>query len=447
MMLPSTENGRPVWACATCSPRAATREVVNFAFVEEGWERDFCANENPIRLANPIASHLSVMRSSLIPGLVGTLAANRKRQIDRVRAFGRARVRAQGRQEPDARLPPGDEHRRAGNTGQVVPEQWGERARNVDFYDVKGDLEALFARATSVHPSRIPPCIRGAAAVRLDGQAIGVLGELHPVWVQRCRNCRGQRTVVFEVARRRRSRPACPAYAEISRMRRRCVATSRWWWATTRSRVMCSTCCARPRRRSCANDRAPSTSGAGASTPTDEPCLQVSMQDTRRTLEDATKSMRDRLARECMPKPCWATACEAPVILTFRPSPDQARRPAASTGPGLNKREARDMVEGFFEEIRTALERGDSVKLSGYGNFQLRRQSRSAGRQLAQTAKSRSPPGAWSPSMPARNWKAAGDTPAMQAKQPRTGFECEQLPLIPAETLFGTIGEVSELCW
>src|SRR5574343_599238 len=39
---------------------------------------------------------------------------------------------------------------------------------------------------------------------------------------------------------------------------------------------------------------------------------------------------------------------------------------------GLNKREAKDMVEGFFEEIRTALEAGDSVKLSGFGNFQLR---------------------------------------------------------------------------
>lgn len=39
---------------------------------------------------------------------------------------------------------------------------------------------------------------------------------------------------------------------------------------------------------------------------------------------------------------------------------------------GLNKREAKDMVDGFFDEIRQALERGESVKLSGFGNFQLR---------------------------------------------------------------------------
>ena len=47
---------------------------------------------------------------------------------------------------------------------------------------------------------------------------------------------------------------------------------------------------------------------------------------------------------------------------------------------GLNKREAKDMVEAFFEEVRTALERGDSVKLSGFGNFQLRDKPQRPGR-------------------------------------------------------------------
>ena len=47
---------------------------------------------------------------------------------------------------------------------------------------------------------------------------------------------------------------------------------------------------------------------------------------------------------------------------------------------GLNKREAKDMVETFFEEIRTALEVGDSVKLSGFGNFQLRDKPQRPGR-------------------------------------------------------------------
>jgi integration host factor subunit alpha len=47
---------------------------------------------------------------------------------------------------------------------------------------------------------------------------------------------------------------------------------------------------------------------------------------------------------------------------------------------GLNKREAKDMVEAFFEEVRTALEAGDSVKLSGFGNFELRKKSERPGR-------------------------------------------------------------------
>lgn len=47
---------------------------------------------------------------------------------------------------------------------------------------------------------------------------------------------------------------------------------------------------------------------------------------------------------------------------------------------GLNKREAKDMVEAFFEEVRRALEAGDSVKLSGFGNFELRKKSERPGR-------------------------------------------------------------------
>ena len=47
---------------------------------------------------------------------------------------------------------------------------------------------------------------------------------------------------------------------------------------------------------------------------------------------------------------------------------------------GLNKSEAKEMVEAFFEEIRAALEKGDNVKLSGFGNFELRTKSERPGR-------------------------------------------------------------------
>ncbi len=56
--------------CVTRWPPATTRRSINFAFVEDEWERDFASNDNPIRLLNPIASQLAVMRSTLLGGLV-----------------------------------------------------------------------------------------------------------------------------------------------------------------------------------------------------------------------------------------------------------------------------------------------------------------------------------------------------------------------------------------
>ena len=218
MMLPSSEHSRPVWALRHLLAARGYQEVVNFAFVEEAWERDFCANENPIRLANPIASQLSVMRSSLIPGLVGTLTTNRKRQIDRVRVFELARVF-----ERKADGEPVRGFHQVMNiaglaAGSVMPEQWGERARNVDFYDVKGDVEALFApRQLAFAPLSHPALHPGrAASVKLDGHTVGVIGELHPVWVQRYDL--GTAPVVFELALDAALAARMPAYAEISRM-------------------------------------------------------------------------------------------------------------------------------------------------------------------------------------------------------------------------------------
>ena len=217
MMLERTESARSSWDVRHLLADRGYQEVVNFAFVEEAWERDFCANADPIRLANPIASQLSVMRSSLVPGLAGTLVTNRKRQQARVRVFEIGRCferKADGE-------PVGGFHQplrvAALAAGSVRPEQWGERERAVDFYDVKGDLEALFAPAQlrferlshpALHPGR-------AAAVVLDGRHVGIVGELHPVWVQRYDL--GPAPVVFEVELDAALEARLPAYAEISR--------------------------------------------------------------------------------------------------------------------------------------------------------------------------------------------------------------------------------------
>src|SRR5690606_29787648 len=68
------------------------QEVINFSFVQESWEKDMLGNADPIRLLNPIASQLAVMRSSLIPGLLANVVHNANRKQSRIRVFELGRV-------------------------------------------------------------------------------------------------------------------------------------------------------------------------------------------------------------------------------------------------------------------------------------------------------------------------------------------------------------------
>lgn len=217
-MLPQTEQSRGRWVVHHLMAGRDYQEVVNFAFVEESWEADFCGNANPVRLANPIASQMSVMRSSLLGGLVANLSTNRKRQVGRVRVFevGRCFLHDPGA-EPVAGY---HQPVRLGAlaSGPVVPEQWGCSTRSVDFFDLKGDLESLFAprelefRRTShpaLHPGR-------CAEVQLAGRPIGIIGELHPLWVQKYDL--GVAPVVFEVEFGAAEAAALPLYSPVSKM-------------------------------------------------------------------------------------------------------------------------------------------------------------------------------------------------------------------------------------
>ena len=172
------------------------QEIVSYAFVEEKWERDFAGNADAIRLLNPIASQMSVMRSTLIGGLDDTLAANLNRKHSRVRVFEIARV---FRKQAD-----GSVHQPeviAGLAhGSRVDEQWGSKAERVDFYDIKADVEALLAPRVAAFRKAAHPAFHPGrcAEVLLDGQVVGVLGELHPQWVQAYGL--GNAPVLFELA-------------------------------------------------------------------------------------------------------------------------------------------------------------------------------------------------------------------------------------------------------
>ncbi len=182
---------------------AGYQELVNYAFVEEASERDVAGNAEPIKLLNPIASHLAVMRSSLLGGLVSALRYNLNRKATRVRVFelGRVFLRAPGTTDGPLSVGGLDQPLRLAGLayGLAADEQWGTPKREVDFFDVKGDLERLaghrpvrFVAAThpALHPGR-------SARVEIDGVAAGWIGELHPRLQQRYELPRP--AVLFEV--------------------------------------------------------------------------------------------------------------------------------------------------------------------------------------------------------------------------------------------------------
>jgi phenylalanyl-tRNA synthetase beta chain len=197
------------------------QEVINFSFVEEAWEADFAGNTNPIKLLNPIASQMSVMRSSLAGSLVANVRYNLNRKLNRVRVFevGAVYLRDAAVQDGPLSVAGYDQPKRVAAIayGPAAEEQWGQPARNVDYFDVKADLEALFTPKTlrfvkaghpALHPGR-------SAQILLDGRAIGFIGELHPRWQQKYDLPLAP--VLFEVdAGALRARDV-PAYEEISK--------------------------------------------------------------------------------------------------------------------------------------------------------------------------------------------------------------------------------------
>ena len=196
-------------------------ETISFSFVEERWERELAGNDDPIRVLNPIASPLSVMRSSLIGSLLGVLRLNLARRASRVRVFEAGRVyhrNAQAR-AGDAAVAGLDQPLLIGGLayGSADPVQWGQRERGVDYFDVKGDVELLLAPlqarfVPAAHPALHPG---RSAAVELDGERIGFVGELHPRWRQAYELPLAP--VLFELDAAALLRRRLPAYQPIAR--------------------------------------------------------------------------------------------------------------------------------------------------------------------------------------------------------------------------------------
>jgi phenylalanyl-tRNA synthetase beta chain len=167
------------------------QEVINFSFVEPQWEADFAGEADPIRLLNPIASQLSVMRTTLIGSLVGNVRFNHARKQPRIRVFEVGRVFLRDAATGDGPLSVAGVRQPmrigAAAYGPAVDEQWGEPGRAVDFFDLKADVEALLAPRVARFEAAPHPAFHPGRSARivLDGSVAGWLGELHPRWQRR----------------------------------------------------------------------------------------------------------------------------------------------------------------------------------------------------------------------------------------------------------------------
>ncbi len=186
-MRPQPERERAVALIKRMVAARDYQEVINFSFVSSALEATVGQGQ-AIRLLNPIAAPMDVMRTTLWGGLIETLRGNLNRKASRVRVFELGRVFRADASVKSGPLSVGgvDQPLRLAALayGPAGEEQWGQPARAVDYFDVKGDLEAWcgglaarlrFERAThaALHPGR-------SARIELDGRPVGWLGAMHP---------------------------------------------------------------------------------------------------------------------------------------------------------------------------------------------------------------------------------------------------------------------------
>lgn len=204
-------------------------EVITYSFISEQAAKDI-SPEQPLPLLNPMASHQSVMRTSIIPGLLDVLATNVSRKQGRVRIFeiGRTFHAKPEVKAGDWSVAGIDQPLRLAGLacGSAFDDQWGASDRLVDFFDVKADLAMLAqplelstrrpdssdsaanAAAGFLHPGR-------SAQILVAGKAVGQIGELHPALVQKLELPAAP--VVFEMLLEPLTGLALPQISDVSR--------------------------------------------------------------------------------------------------------------------------------------------------------------------------------------------------------------------------------------
>ena len=216
-MLPAPESSQTRTSLRHEIVSLGYQEVINYSFIPPEWELEFTNNATPLRVANPISSQMSVMRTSLIGGLIASLKHNLNHGESRLKLFelGRCFMHDIANLDSQPELLGGLVY------GGRFPEQWGEggqKGQLADFYSVKGELESLLHGLdvrfeASDHPAMHPG---RSASVLIAGKRAGKLGELHPKWVQKY--TLPNAPIIFEMNLAQMVAPIAPAFKLHSRM-------------------------------------------------------------------------------------------------------------------------------------------------------------------------------------------------------------------------------------
>jgi phenylalanyl-tRNA synthetase beta chain len=211
VMLPAGEGDRSVIELKNLLVARGYQENITYSFTSEELDRDFRSEGDILPLLNPIASQMGVMRGSLLGGLVQSLRHNLNHGQERLRVFevGRAFLTADAHGQP-LRIA-------ALAHGSSYPEQWGEKSRSTDFFDLRADLDALLhpfsaeyrpAAHPSLHPGQ-------CAQVWINDVAIGWIGSLHPRLTQKYGFAKAP--VLFEIEMTPLMHRAAPRYQGLPR--------------------------------------------------------------------------------------------------------------------------------------------------------------------------------------------------------------------------------------
>ena len=183
-MTASPNNKKSTYSVKSSLANLGYNEVVSYSFIDKETDEELHSNLDVIQLQNPIASQMNVMRSKLWGSHIETLIYNLNRGQNNIRIFEIAPVYQKIKSDfKETLMLSGLVY------GDSIPEQWGNDKREVNFYDIKGDIEIISSKTLNIDtPKNTVPEIfhpGQAAELIMDQTSVGWLGQLHPAWQQK----------------------------------------------------------------------------------------------------------------------------------------------------------------------------------------------------------------------------------------------------------------------